>query len=344
MTGVDRSDRKGAMREVAATWFAVMRGPDAEVRRAEFEAWLAQDSLHRETYSRIAEIFSLGKGLATPASRQQPAAAVPDRGRARYPIIALSLVVATLGGGAWMIGLAQSGLHTKPQSIRAETGPLALNARYATRRGQISRIRLADGSTITLDTNSSIAVAFDKTSRLLRLRSGRARFDVAHEDRLFVVSAGTGSVTARGTVFDVAVQSTGTVAVRLLRGVIDVALPGNTAERLTRKPVVERLRPGQQVVMAGTTLTAARSLSSPIDANWPDGELDCDRASLATVARAANRYGNIRIALADPALGNLRVSGAIRIDDSRKLADRLALLFDLRVDHSDPTRLVLRAP
>ncbi|RZL74104.1 MAG: DUF4880 domain-containing protein, partial [Sphingomonas sp.] len=259
MTGVDHSDRKGAMREVAATWFAVMRGPDAEAHRTEFEAWLGQDPLHRETYSRIAEIFSMGKGLATPAPQQRPAAAIYAGRRARYPIVALLLLVATLGGGAWMLGLTRSDSHPSPRSVQAETGPLAVNAHYTTRRGQISRIRLADGSTVTLDTNSTIDIAYDQARRHLLLRSGRARFDVAHEDRPFVVSAGNGSVTAHGTVFDVAMQSSGTVAVRLLRGVIDVALPRSMSGPLARKPVVERLSPGQQVVMAGATLTGVRA-------------------------------------------------------------------------------------
>lgn len=342
MTGVEYSDRKGAMREVAATWFAVMRGPDAEARRAQFEAWLAQDPLHRDAYSRIAEIFSLGKGLAAPAPQQPPESAIRDRGRARYLIVPLSLLIATLGSGAWI--LTRSASYPSSQSVMAETVRVAVNARYATRRGQISRIRLADGSVVTLDTNSAIDVAFDQANRHLRLRSGRARFDVAHEDRPFVVSAGNGSVTAHGTVFDVAMQSSGTVAVRLLRGMIDVALPGGTSRTPKRQPLVERLSPGQQVVMVGLTLTSARTLPSPIDANWPIGELECDRAPLATVARAANRYSTVRIVFADPALGDLRVSGAIRIDDARKLADRLALLFDLRVDRSDPAQVVLRAP
>ncbi len=343
MTGVDHSDRKGDMREKAATWFAAMRGPDAEIMRKDFEAWLAQDPLHREAYSRIAEIFSLGKGLTAPVSQRQPAVDAKGFGRIRQLLIAMSLVVVPLAGGAWMLdrlGLpfdASGAMRTKPAPLTA------LRAEFATRLGQISRIRLADGSVLTLDTNSKIDIVFDRTARHLRLRSGRARFDVAHESRPFVVSAGMGQVTAHGTVFDVALQPDGRVAVRLLRGVIDVALPGGTSGMLTRKAVIERLSAGQQVVMAETILTGARTLASPIDVNWPTGKLDCDRAPLATVARAANRYGDVQIELADPAIGNLRVSGTIRIDEPRKLADRLALLFDLRVDRSHPSRLVLRS-
>lgn len=64
MTGTsDLPASGGRLRDEAAEWFAVMRGPDAEVRRAEFEAWLERQAIHREAYNRIAETFSLGKAL-----------------------------------------------------------------------------------------------------------------------------------------------------------------------------------------------------------------------------------------------------------------------------------------
>jgi transmembrane sensor len=349
MTGIEHSDRKGDMREAAATWFATMRGPDAETRRGAFEAWLARDPLHREAYSRIAEIFSLGKGLAGPAPQAQPAIVASSgsslsRGHARHLLIAMVVLIMSLSSAAWVWDLPGSFLGAPSAPRPSKMAGLAIvTAEFATRHGQIAKIRLADGSTLTLDTDSKIAVAFDQATRHLRLRSGRARFDVAHEARPFIVSAGTGSVIAHGTVFDVALRSGGVVAVRLLRGMIDVAVPINISGTPLRRPLVERLSPGQQVVLAGRTLTAATPTSRPIDANWPTGELDCDRAQLATVAQAANRYGTVRIELAEPELGELRLSGTIRIDEPGRLADRLALLFDLRVDRSDPARVVLRA-
>lgn len=40
--------RHGQLREEAADWFAIMRNPEeADVRRKEFEAWLARGALHR---------------------------------------------------------------------------------------------------------------------------------------------------------------------------------------------------------------------------------------------------------------------------------------------------------
>jgi transmembrane sensor len=43
-------------------------------------------------------------------------------------------------------------------------------------------------------------------------------------------------------------------------------------------------------------------------------------------------------------LGERRVSGRFRIDDTELLADRLAALFDLTVDRSKATAILLRPP
>src|SRR3546814_6360827 len=79
---------------------------------------------------------------------------------------------------------------------------------YDTVVGGRRNIRLADGSVVELDEGSELSTDFNKSRRELKLERGRARFEVAHEGRPFIVLAGGGSVTARGTVFDVDRKST----------------------------------------------------------------------------------------------------------------------------------------
>jgi transmembrane sensor len=329
----------GAMREDAAIWFARMRGPDAGSDRAAFEAWLAGSPLHRDAYNRIAEVFSLGKGLRprTAPDVSQPLSVKSPSGAWAAAILALMVVV---GGGAW--SLSQRRDIVAPQTAmmtRQDRAPPS--ERYATRIGQIHHYRLPDGSLITLDTDSQIAIVFDKDKRALQLLRGRARFDVAHELRPFVVTAGAGTVTAHGTLFDIRLQAHDAVSVRLLRGAIDVALP-NPAGMLQKRVLRERLLPGQQLIFDASALSRPRLAVAPADARWPEATLDCDHQPLSAVAVEANRYATTQIELADTPISNLRVSGSFRIDEPDILAERLATLFDLRVDKSVPGRLVLR--
>jgi transmembrane sensor len=341
------SDERGGkfpgspMREDAAHWFARMRGPDAVKDRADFEAWLAASPLHRDAYNRITEVFSLGKGL-----KQQTAAGIAElpsetsTSRGAWVTAILALVIVIAGGGAWSVSRHRDTDGPRSGGIVGQDRVLNAAA-YATKIGQIHQYRLSDGSSITLDTDSQIAVAFDGATRALQLLRGRARFNVAHEPRPFIVTAGAGTVTAHGTLFDIRLQAHNAVSVRLLRGAIDVALPG-PAGVLRHAMLRERLLPGQQLVFDASALTRPRLAPTPVDARWPEATLDCDHQFLSSVVTEANRYATTQIELADAPIGNLRVSGSFRIDEPDILAERLATLFDLRVDKSVPGRLVLR--
>jgi transmembrane sensor len=67
-----------------------------------------------------------------------------------------------------------------------------------------------------------------------------------------------------------------------------------------------------------------------------------DGTPLSEVLEQANAGGGVHIQLANPVLGGRAVSGRFRIDNPDKLAERLAWIFDLRVDRSAPDAILLR--
>ena len=122
---------------------------------------------------------------------------------------------------------------------------------YTTAVGEQRVIQLADGSNVSLDTDSRIRVRFAGAERRLELERGQALFDVADDGRPFVVVAGDTSITAVGTVFDVRRHSDG-VKVTLVSGVVDVA--GKTAAAQT--PIAAR---------AATTCPRSAATAPPTD-------------------------------------------------------------------------------
>jgi transmembrane sensor len=326
----------GAIRAEAATWFARMRGPGAKADRADFEAWLADSPLHRDAYNRIGEVFALGKGLDPAPARSAPDPKRKPHRRRGVAAICAALLIGLTGVGSWT--WRQYRAPAPIPAIASNAASTPGGQVYATPVGAIRTWRLADGSKVTLDTDSLLKVAYAPGLRSLRLLHGRARFEVAHETRPFVVSAGAGTVTAHGTIFDVRIQTNGGVAVRLLRGAIDVALP--VSHRVPTS-LRQRLVPGQQLVFDAGALPAPRTVFAPVDGRWPDAMLDCDQATLAAIVAEANRYSPTRIVIGDPQLDGLQVSGSFRIDDPDRLAQRLGILFDLGVDHDEHGRLVL---
>lgn len=325
--------------EEASLWFARMRGPEADSYRPDFDAWLARGAAHLGAYNRAAEIFSMGKFLSEPGQgvvREDP----PLRAR-RWPKVillasmGLAVMMATwlmtarpalLGFGA-APQIARTGRNTDPATLKLSTAP-----------GRRHAFRLSDGSSVALLEDSVVMVTFGASERSLHLTRGRARFDVAHESRAFVVYAGGGSVTAHGTIFDVAVDARRRVTVRLLRGAIDVALP-------LRTTAPRRLLPGQVLRFAGDEPSPMESRlrgATALPPNLVPGAVEYDDTPLSDLVADANRADRRQLAVADPTLGELRVSGRFSVEDPERLAERVAALEDLTVDRSDPNHLILR--
>lgn len=335
------------MRE-ASLWFARMRGPDAEEWRPQFEDWLSLGASHRGAYNRAGEIFALGRFMAAQDEDQTEANDNEESVRQwRWAGIAASLLLVA-GVGGWIAkdelpGTAPGPVHVaQPRADQA-----ADHQRYATLNGPRTTVRLADGSSVELEPNSELFTSFGSDRRELKLERGRARFDVAHELRPFVVLAGGGSVTARGTVFDVSLESDKRVTVRLLQGAIDVERP-STLKGTTSAPAVARLEPGETLSFAAITPAQLRTGPerfalqplTPAPAISPVREYE--RTPLAAVVAEANSDSATAIRLGDPSIGTLRVSGRFRVNDADQVAERLATLFDLEVERTKPDEITLR--
>jgi transmembrane sensor len=337
------SGRPGQLAEEAAMWFARMRGPEADAHRAAFEAWLARGALHRGAYNRAAEIFSMGKFL----ENETPKAATLMRPwMERRPALAAlaGAGVTALAAAAlfiWQGTNAIPGTAREQSAATSEAGdaspPLAMLELASSSSAKVER--LIDGSRLTLGPNSRAKVRLDAERRTIWLERGRARFEVAHEARPFAVFAQGTQVVARGTIFDVAIMGS-RVSVKLVQGAVDVtqrSAGAGTAERM-------RLRPGQSVIVASSPAVSSESQNRPDAASalkQAGPILDFDRARLADVTAKANRSGAVPIRFADLALGELRVSGSFRVDDSATLAERLARVLDLEVDRTNPDQIVL---
>lgn len=335
------------LREDAAMWFALMRGPEAEAKRAEFDAWLGADPAHRKAYSHIAEVFSLGKGLkAAPAPPDAGArVAVPKPGRlARMTTSPLVLTLLVVGCVPVLLGLTVLAMRAiGPAHPLLAPGEPSSAASLATTRGEVRSFKLEDGSRVILDADSRVRVVLSARRRDLILLRGRARFFVAHEPRPFVVFAGGGAVVARGTVFDVALLGDSTTVVDLIEGVVDVRPPPGSSAPPDRRRVaanqITRLTAGSGLRFGPGIAESPRVvLSGRID--WPSDLREFKDVPLRDLVAEANRYADKPLVLAQADLGELRVSGTFRLREPARLAGNLAELLELSLVES-PSGLLL---
>jgi transmembrane sensor len=320
------SGRTDTIDDRAAEWFARMHGPDRDAAQLAFERWRAADPSHRAAYAEAERQWQTTAGMAGTAmgrARQLPERHPPFwQLPAARPGFALAAIVLALLAGFWLL---RAPAREPSDSLVAAADP------QATRVGEIRTFKLADGSTVTLDTDSAIDVSFSGDARVVRLTRGRARFDVFHDaSRPFRVEAAGRTVTARGTLFDVGFEPEG-VRVTLFRGAVDVrglAPAGGVA-------AVTRLAPGQCFTdIAKRPRVAKASIGYQ---QWVSGMLDFDAVPLGDVLQQTNRYSAQKIQL-----GSLRVTGAFRPVPPDQLATSLAAAFSLRVERTSQGDFVLK--
>ena len=208
-----------AIKEQAATW--IVRINSGEFSAAEEQAlaqWLAADALHHDTLfklakqwdsmavlSDLAELFPLPNSeLSKAANNTANNAAGATSGRwGGFGEVIQSYSLSRLSQSAFAFSVAC--LLAIVFIPAVQTTLLGLGApHYVTAIGERSTFILKDGSMVTLNTNSELAVQFSEGRRDIHLSRGEASFDVAkNSERPFVVHAGEGVVWAVGTAFTV---------------------------------------------------------------------------------------------------------------------------------------------
>ncbi|MGL4303939.1 MAG: FecR family protein [Sphingomonas sp.] len=315
------------VREEAIAWLTRLQSSSDDDDHSAFEAWYAADTRHADIYDDVLDNWDrMALAAHTPAgeARRRLTTRRDARLASRPALAAVAALVLVILSG---LGLHQLGLFGSSRSDLSQV---------ASRIGEIRTITLSDGSRVTLDTNSTLAIAYSASERRLTLEHGRARFDVAHDaKRPFVVTAGSGMVIAHGTVFDVDLQGP-RVTVSLLRGSVEVR---NAATGEAKRGRL--LAPGQRLALEQRMPPGVPVALRASETRWPTGMLSFEGAPLIEVVAAANRYNSTQIILADPAIGALRFTGTFAATDAPGFARMLAATFNLDLSRDDHGNMIL---
>jgi transmembrane sensor len=156
-----------------------------------------------------------------------------------------------------------------------------------TTSGQRITVRLSDGSTVKLNSNTRLAFPerFNNGTREVTIE-GEGFFNVAHDPSVpFIVHTSNSSTRVLGTTFNVRAKNSGSTEVTLVTGKVDVSATHASDGR--------QLRPNQQaiIVPGGNRIdTASVDVRKFID--WKDNILSFDHTPLTEViARLEEWYG-----------------------------------------------------
>jgi transmembrane sensor len=316
--------------ESAEDWFARLSAPDCTARdREAFARWDAASAGHGAAFTEVERIYEESAGLRVdPAIVAATRAALrgPARGRARWVVpasVAASLVLAVIGLAVYRLDL------WAPDSV-LPAGPspaTALEVPYSTPVGEQLTITLADGSTIFLDTASSVVVRTDDHERSVRLLAGRGQFKVVHDAmHPFTVDVGVGTIRDVGTEFT-ARREADRVTVTVEQGAVAVAaapVAGSGARS-------EQLAPGDQLEFDGTgKLWTTRQVDLKAVSGWTTGELTFDDEPLNQLVAEMNRYMHSQVRIGDAKLAALHISGVFHAGDQQSLIVALRTGWGIR--------------
>jgi transmembrane sensor len=330
----------------AADWFVANRANLSATERHNFATWLKTSPVHVEEYLLISGIardlhaacenpdcplesllararLEDGPPLDSPWARIVTGIREFPSPRWQTAAVAMAaLAVASFGL------LALWNLKPAPHVPAAATSVL----HFETRHGEQQTQRLADGSVLHLNTESSATIRYGKTERLVMLNSGEAAFEVAHApDRPFRVFAGAAEVVDVGTRFDVRLVDESTV-VTVLEGLVAVA-PSNQSHPAQ----FVQLGANQQISVSEEGVWPATAV--PVDSQrstaWLHRQITFEHEPLQRVVVEFNRYAAKPIEITTPALRNLEISGVFSIEDTDAFIAFLRSLEGVHVTVTD---------
>lgn len=202
-----------SLEDTAAEWVARLDAGDLTTReRLALESWLDSDSRCVGAFARARAIFvSPGVATALQAAPRRPLLPILSARYVRYGLLALAATAAAVVGIVLLPG----------QGARVERQV------YSSELGEIRQIPLADGTRITLNTNSAVQVEYGRDSRLVMLQRGEAYFEVAKDvHRPFIVVGSSAQVRAVGTAYEVRLgEEDGEMRIRVASGRVAVEPP-----------------------------------------------------------------------------------------------------------------------
>ena len=233
------------------------------------------------------------------------AALAPKRRSRSIPRLSLALASAAIVGAV----------------VTSLAWPSLAGRTYDAGVGEQRLVRLDDGSSIRLDTDTRVRVRYGASRRAVTLERGQAYFEVAHDAaRPFIVTANDTIVRALGTRFDVRCDGRET-RVTLVQGRVEVK------DRQAAGAVV--LDPGEQVT-ARDRLGDVRRVDTEVATSWTTGRLTFHAVPLRQALAEINRYRRAPIRL-DPAYtADTPVTGAFDSADTGAIVDSIALLRGLK--------------
>ncbi len=337
--------------EHAASRWLARRDGDAwsDADATALEAWLQASTAHRVTFLRLqaawvesGRLQALGAGLRTdgPPPRGHWHASPFISGHAPPATAARKLVASKPSHRMRVAGFAMAAACAVLIGWGWRTYQHVDAASHHTAMGEVRTLPLADGSRVTLASDSAIEIRLSRGERHVALTRGEAIFAVAKDPaRPFVVATNGHRVIAVGTRFSVR-RDDQDLRVAVTEGLVRLESgPG------AGSPSPSALLPAGSVALVHGNDVLVRSLPlADVERmlGWRDGLLAFRDTPLTEAIAEFNRYNVRKLAVGDGEAGALRIGGSFRWDNQEGFVRLLEQGFPVRAEYAQD-RIVLHS-
>jgi len=317
----------------ALRWALLMEsGPLSPEDQRQLDAWVAESSRHQGALVRAQAASLYLDRLGAFASGRRALEAPPSSrrvGRRWVMVAAAASVIGAVGLGAW---LGRDHIHIY------ESWGGGPSISYVSNRGELKDVKLADGSVMTLNTQTEVRVRYTKEHRDIHLMRGEALFTVVHDSgRPFTVRIGEWTAAALGTAFEIR-SDTETTNITVTEGVVELrrAQTGSAggSPRLTRNQEAVLHADGTMELHAASDSDIAKRLA------WRNHLVVFEGESLSQALAEMNRYSPRRMVVEDPQLARRQIVGVFSTRDTQTFVSGMEATLGVEAVESGHTILL----
>jgi len=200
-----------------------------------------------------------------------------------------------------------------------------------TPNGARTSFKLPDGSEVWL--NSGSTISFPKQYAAIRNveLTGQAYFNVIKDGKPFIVKTRLGAIEVLGTSFDVKAYSDETFRTTLVEGSVKVS--NNSNQMAT-------LKPRQQSIITPTNEFSMKEVNTELSTSWKEGKLMFVKEPFANVAKALERWYNVKIELQGEKLKKLGYTGTIEMETFVEVLELINTTTPIKYKFDKNTRIL----
>ena len=319
----------------ALRWLILMeRGPLGPDEQRRFAAWVAADVRHQGAIVRAQAASLRLERLAALAGGQSVLEPFPNQQSLLQKNTTRRSIVAAAASAAGLMGITA-------WLERGRIEEIWYGTRYASSVGELKKVVLADGSVVTMNTQTELRVRYTGERRDIRLVRGEAMFAVTHDaKRPFAVRVGEWTAVAVGTAFAIRRLDEPTTDVTVTEGIVQL-LPVDRSVSAAGP----RLTANQEALIGADGKVEVSQVSdSQIGQRlaWRTRLVVFAGEPLREALAQMNRYRHRPIVVDDPALAERRIVGVFSTTDTQTFVSAMTATLGIEAVGSGNVVLLRR--